>query len=67
MSKQTTTPVTHTKKAVAIALAPYIVILVMATTLGGTILGWTLRSDDNGRVQAAANQLVENLAKELKQ
>lgn len=67
MSKPTTTTTpTHTKKAVAIALAPYIVILVMATAFGGVVLGWTLRSEDNGRIQHAANSLVEDLAKELK-
>ena len=63
---QPKTPVTHTKKAVAAALAPYLVILIIASTFGGVVLGWTLRSDDNGRVQAAANNLVEDLAKELK-
>ena len=63
---QPKTPVTHTKKAVAAALAPYLVILIIASTFGGVVLGWTMRSDDNGRIQAAANSLVEDLAKELK-
>lgn len=67
MSKQTTTPKTYGVKSIIIALLPYFVIWTMVVGLSGVITGWVARSDDNGRIQTAANQLVEDLAKELKQ
>lgn len=59
-----TQPKQPKKVQVSVAL-PWTIIVIVAFTLAGICTGWVLRSDDNGRIEQSASNLVKTVA-ELK-
>lgn len=58
--KEQTTEVIKTAKTVEIKLlVPWAIITIMLIAVAGLITGWTLRSNDYGRVKAEAAHMVQ--------
>lgn len=65
MSKETK-EITTTKKKIFIAILPWAIIALTATSIGSIALGWNLRSGDYSRTQGEANAIVDKQLKSLK-
>lgn len=55
--------ITTTKRKIVMAILPWAIIALTATAFAGIVTGWTLRSTDQGRIEASAKQLVESMSK----
>lgn len=62
MSKEITT----TKKKIFMAILPWAIIALSATSIGSIALGWNLRSSDYSRTQGEANAISDARIKSLK-
>jgi len=52
---------TFTRKQVFVSLLPWAIILIAIVAIVSVITGWTLRSADQCRIEAAASALVKSL------
>jgi len=52
---------TYNKKQVFFAMLPWAIIVLVSVAFIGLVVGWTLRSNDQCRIESQASQLVEKL------
>jgi hypothetical protein len=57
---------TTTRKKIFIAILPWAIIALTATSIGSIALGWNIRSADYSRIQGEANAMVQTQLKDVK-
>lgn len=61
MAKEQKPEKTYSRKVIAKALFPYIIIYTIIVIAGGVVIGWTLRSDFENTVRSEVRTQVKAL------